>query len=125
MDRNKIKLILNVKLSGDHLTKYRLMFINPYYYKEYNNKYFFSKKEFMIYCGTRFEIDKDMMILPILNTFNIPETSTLYANNDVRKMYMKSFFNALLEWSKSVYWKGSEFEETPRIRCIGTLWYVY
>jgi hypothetical protein len=124
MDNKKIKMVLGVSLLGETATKYKLIYVNPYYFRKVDPKYFSSKFEFMIYNGIQFKIERDLFVIP-MNLNNIETYTTYYKNNIVRLINMKILYNSLLEWSDSIYWKNFEFNDKPFIRSIEKLWYVY
>jgi hypothetical protein len=124
MDKNKIKMVLGVSLMGETATKYKLIYVNPYYFRKVDSKYFSSSFEFMIYNGIQFKIEKDLFVIP-MNLNNIESYITYYRNNIIRQINMKILYKSLLEWSDSMYWKNTEFIDKPSIRCIEKLWYIY
>ena len=121
---NNVKLILRVNLIGDNIVEFKLIYLNSFYLKQPGIKYFFSNKDFMVYHGTKFEITKELLALP-LNP-NYSDTSRLEIRNDtIRKHYLNVLYCGLLEWSSSKYWdnlQGAEIK--PSVRFKNQLWYV-
>ena len=124
------KMTIKVKLSGKNRVEFDLIQVTDIYLKSGTLMSFgrsiYLSNDWMIYVGNRFVINKTHKIMSIPTKINHSKTSVIFNNEEERYDYLKSFHQALLEWSGNIVFKNKMvFKNNPEIKYHDNIWIIF
>ncbi len=125
---NLPKLIMRVDLVGEKNIELILISVNRYFVQNAHiMKSFFSKDDFMIYASDKFIAFKGNVIgFPKNFEIGKVQKATITLDSDEKRHeYLKLLNRALLEWSKSNFWKNYNDPKRVRITYSNKVWIVF
>lgn len=122
--------MMKVSFKSSNLTEFKLLRVNKSFFENNNDKsskYFFANSGFMISQDYNFLISTYEMTIPTtIRDRSIDKTMSIYTNTEQERYdLLLKVRSALLEWSKSIYWLGEKFSDTPKIKFSNKLWILY
>lgn len=122
------KMILKVEFLDNFHVKFSLVNLHPYF----SNQMFGSKihqvpnNDFIIYENSNFMISDGLITLPDKHSRSITPSTIKFISDQRRYVVLNEIKNALLHWSGSKYWEGTNiFEKIPEIEYRKNLWILY
>jgi len=125
---NLPKLIMRVDLVGEKKIELILISVNKYYIQNAPiMKSFFSIDDFMIYSSNTFIAFKgDVIGFPKnFEIGNVQKASVIFDSDEKRHEYLKLLNRALLEWSKSNFWKDYNDPKRVKITYSNKVWILF
>ena len=124
------KMTIRVKLSGKNRIEFDLIQVTDIYLKNEtltgSDRWIYLSNDWMIHVGNRFVINKTHKIMSIPTKVNHSKTSVIFNNEGERYNHLKSFHQALLEWSGNRVFKNkSVFKNNPEIKYHDNIWIIF
>lgn len=129
MKKKTPKLILKVEFIEDFNVDISLVTLNDFYNKNTMGAKVFSvpDNDFIIYESDSFKVQDGLVSLPDEDCTSINKSVIKFFTDKRRYDTLKELKDALLSWSSSKYWKGSNVfeQQSSSIVYKKNLWILY
>lgn len=128
MDKRVPKLILKIEFVDGFNVDISLITLNDFYNKNIvgSKIHTVPNNDFVIFEGNIFKIEDGLVSLPDDECKSINKSVIKLYSEKKRYEVLRDLKDALLDWSNSKFWEGSDmFSKTPSIEYKKNLWVLY